>query len=112
MATAFATLCSERLGPRIVELLGESVTYTPSGSAAQTVNAVVTRDGLQARAEDNSARLEYPVEILISRDDIATVNVHGDTVALKRRVSDSSNSTMRVAALLASEGALWRLGLA
>jgi len=100
----------------------ESITYTPSGGTAKTINAIVYRSGTTqtvpsrrtGASENKTISRRYDVEIHISTDatsGIQTVKINADKVALKRRTNDTSNTTFLVRGIIQEDvGAYW-LGL-
>jgi hypothetical protein len=101
-------------GPMIVRGLtgvhGETVTYTPSGEDAVSIVVVIEREGYAAQNPDGLVTV-YPIVIHVSRGDVATVVRGKDTVALKTRPDDSSNTTYLVSRIIDSDGGMWQLGL-
>lgn len=88
---------------------GESITYTPTGSAAQAVTAIVDRK--PERLKQVRGR-EFPANILdiqVSKADIPTVTERQDTVSLKLRLDDPSNTICRVTKIIQSDPGLWHL---
>uniref|UniRef100_A0A6M3IJQ9 Uncharacterized protein n=1 Tax=viral metagenome TaxID=1070528 RepID=A0A6M3IJQ9_9ZZZZ len=114
--TVFDDLCTQALAPALLAAHGETVTYfcsTGNGAidAGEFIQAIVYREPKQQRGPSEIQRVEYPIEIDISQSDKAVIVPNGDTVALRKRVGDSSNTTFRVAEILNSDGGMWRLGL-
>jgi hypothetical protein len=96
----------------------ESISYTPSGGAAKTIDAVVFREGSRQH-EDTIGRgtrtnqRQYDIEILISNDatdGIATVIPREDTVSVAKRPGEAAQ-TFLVASVIQSDEGAWRLGL-
>lgn len=101
----------------LMDMHSESVTYTPKGLVATAINAIVIRDPIAQFGPDGSVT-QYPCEIIIGKAAFeanwtgASPNCNGDTVAIKRRVSDAATTTFSVSALLGGQGAdVWYLGL-
>ena len=100
----------------------ESIIYTPSGGSAKTINAMIYRDGTTqtvpsrrtGAGENKTISRRYDIEIHISTDatsGIQTVTINEDTVKLKRRTNDTSNTTFLVRGIVQEDvGAYW-LGL-
>jgi len=100
----------------------ETITYTPSGGTAKSISAIVYREGTTqtvpsrrtGAGENKTITRRYDIQIHISTDatdGIQSVTVMKDTVALKRKVNDSSNETFLVRGIIEEDtGAYW-LGL-
>lgn len=92
------------------ELHGETVNYTPKGGDGVPITALIERGVLEAQGPDE-ARIAYQVVIHVARADVPTLTVGADTVALKKRLTDSADSTLTVVELLDQAGGYWTLGL-
>jgi outer membrane protein W len=89
---------------------GESLSYTPSGSSAVTVRALVERPQKGADAQDNN-RLERAVVVTVSKSaslGVASVTVGGDKVAVEVPIGATSQN-YRVTELLYEDDAVFRL---
>jgi hypothetical protein len=111
--SAFETLAAASLAPAMLNTLGEQVTYTPSGQSPRKVLALVERGVLQRRNADGQTRPQYELAIRVARADIPQPTLRGDTVALRKRLGDSADTTLTVATILemGQSGGFWRLGL-
>lgn len=92
------------------EVDGETVTYTPAGSTARAVVAIVTRGAWRS----DGLPLPGPgISIAISQADVPTVVLNGDTVAVKLRPTDVTTATLRVTEFepAGQSGGMWRLVL-
>jgi hypothetical protein len=97
----------------------ESISYTPSGGSAKTIDAVVHRQGAsQITASGPGGRMstirKYEIEIWISTHattGIASITPIEDKVALKRRLEDATDTTFQVAGVIDSDAGCWHLGL-
>jgi hypothetical protein len=96
----------------------ESVSYTVSGAAAKTINAVVFRKGIKqfgqrGDGQANSYQSIYDVEITISKnatDGIAAVTVNADKVSVPLNVGGTAVVWV-VAGIVFQDLAIWKLGL-
>lgn len=91
---------------------GEAITYTPSGSSAVSINAVVQRNVMSSvpGTEDTLAE-----DLVISIRNHATagvtsVNRGKDVVSVARREGESA-ATLTVVEILEQDGAMWTLQL-
>jgi hypothetical protein len=89
---------------------GEWITYTPSGQQGRSVRAVVRRRPMEPRGP-LSQKLEYAMELYISREDVPRVEVHADSVSLRRLPGDTAETVYQVVRKLGSDGGMWYLGL-
>lgn len=92
---------------------GETISGTPSGGAATSITAVVERGEIQTMGPSGVLRNEYSVAIFVTRAEWPTLTLGVDTFTLKKRITDSSTTTMRAAKLLddAQDGAGWHVEL-
>lgn len=91
----------------------ESISYTPSGGSATTINAVVNRGAGMISGGQNS-RPRYDCEIIISNDadsGIATVTPKKDIVSMNAPELSDSTHTFTVMAIIGKTAMGWRLGL-
>lgn len=88
---------------------GETVTYTPLGSSAVSTTAIISRVEVQTLGPDG-VRIERQITAHVPRADVATAKV-GDTVACKKRISDSSTTAMKVSRVIGEVGANWEIAL-
>ena len=89
----------------------EEVTYTPSGSSAKNVIAVVVRENLQPAQEEHGRVLGRQAELYISADaddGIEEVTVGEDKVEFAIRPNQASVE-WRVIDILAKSGGIWHL---
>lgn len=105
MSSNFDSLCADALVPHLQQWFAETITY-----AGNTVSAQVRRLELDETGP-HGARIEYVIEIRIAQADVATVNIGSDPVLLKKRLGDSSDTTMEVSKLISQDGGMWRLRL-
>lgn len=84
---------------------GEDITYNGTGITAYVDRAVLETVGPEG------ASIEYRVTIRVARSDVSSVSVGADTVLAKKRITDSSDTTFKVAEVLAQDGACWELRL-
>lgn len=93
----------------------ESITYTPSGGDAVTINATVKRSSDMMGRENIPDRAHYKAEIIISNDSdsgVADVTPRKDTVTMAApELSNSSSHTFLVAAIISKTAMGWHLGL-
>lgn len=108
--TAFADKVTERLAPRLIDVHGEDVTYTPFGGSPSVIGAIVTRRTLTPQPNQSPNYALYEVELTVSQAVLTSVNIGGDRVAVLSRVGGASK-TYAVAAILGSDGGMWRLAL-
>jgi hypothetical protein len=96
----------------------EEITYTATGAAAKTINAVVMREtgsfkhrGVQAQTQP---RPRYDCEIVISHDSnegIEEVTPRKDTVTMEAPELRSTSHTFQVVAIIGKSRMGWHLGL-
>lgn len=89
----------------------EAVSYTPSGSAPITINAIVERGRLQADAESGGRSLGKEIRISIARYatlGVLTVTKNADTVSLLENIGGTA-VTFIVADILAQDDGMWYL---
>lgn len=98
---------------RLLSQFGETISYTAYGSSAASITAIIDREPIATAAVGSPAIVTYTCLITIAREDLSAVKVGADTVAFKRRLSDSSNTTFRVSEILddGQYGGAWRLGV-
>ena len=88
----------------------ETITYTPSGSAAVSISAVVLRHGAQKLNNPGGISNQfYPIVIEIDRTDIATVTLQKDKVTCNDANGESKD--FRVSKILYSDAGCFKLGL-
>lgn len=92
-------------------VFGEDVVFTPKGGPGVTIKAEIIRNSLGLRSTDQGKRLEYAREAWVRREDVPTLTLQGDTLACKKRITDTSNTTFPVTALLEETAGMWRLKL-
>lgn len=93
----------------MLPVLGDSVTYTPSGGSATTIYAIVNRDGIVVDGVNPGDILNFVTTIQVSKADVTTVTKNVDTVALKRNSDDASDTTMTVQSIIDESGGMWHL---
>ncbi len=90
---------------------GEAAIYTPLGSDPIATTVDVDREPLGTQGPDG-LRVEYKLSIKVRRNVVDTVTIGADTVALKKRKGDASNTTYTVTHLAdPDDGSCWILGL-
>lgn len=109
--STFETRFRDFPAERLLAEFGETVTYTPSGGSATSITAIVRREALQSFPEDRSSRVEYGLNVWVSSDDVPTVVVQGDTVAIEKRRGSGETDTFKVKAILSQTGGMWKLSL-
>lgn len=90
---------------------GEPITYTPSGGSPVSLTAIVNRGVLETLNPGDLERLEYSIAVFISQDDLAAVNINGDTCTLKRRTDSATAKAINVVDIISQDGGVWLLGL-
>lgn len=90
--------------------MAESISYTPNGSAAITIKAIINRSPLQSNAADNGMTLTDECEVFVANDATygVTTVTKNDTLSFPKRIGDS-NSTWRVIEIVEKDDAAWRL---
>lgn len=89
---------------------GETITYTPTGAAAKSISAVVSRAGAQKIDVKGGLPTQYyPVVIWIDRTDIMTVTPLADTVTCAD--AKGVSKTFQVNRILRSDDGCYKLGL-
>lgn len=94
----------------------ELVTYTPSGSSARDIYAIVKRNGTRKTSGSKGAMdASYDYEIVVSTSDtdgVANVKTREDkvTISAPEFGADATNS-FRVAAVISKTEMSWHLGL-
>lgn len=111
MASDFDSVFAATAVPRLMDFFGESVTYTPKGSSAQTVTAIIERRTLENAGPISDSAYQYQVSAWIPKNDVSSVTVGGDTIACKKRNGDAANTTYTVRAILNQTGDVWHLAL-
>ena len=89
----------------------ETITYTPKGSTAKEIKAIVNRRRVEPAAEDSSRSLYREVEIIIANDSVhgvTSVNKGQDEVSLPEVIGGPAISWVVVDILTQDEGA-WQL---
>ena len=86
----------------------ESITYTPSGGVATTINAVIDRARLDESVEGANRLNVYKYQIIISKTDVPTAVRENDEVVMD---VGGTNETLRVAGVLSEDEGAYRLGL-
>lgn len=97
--------------PLLLAAFGETVSYQQPSLPGVNCTVLIRRGGLTLTGLNRNSQPEYAVEIFVSRQDVSSVNVGADTVALLQRVSDSSAKTYTVSKILGQEAGVWHLGL-
>jgi hypothetical protein len=90
---------------------GETISYTQRGETAIDVPALVDRAGLSRRDTDGGRTLTHPVVVSFDRALVTTITVGGDFVTLKKQLTDSSTTRMRVAQVVLDDPQWVVLGL-
>ena len=109
--SVFSSIHQDGLDGVVLPTFGETVTYTPDGGAAVSVTAIVERDAVDTVPTDRGLMPRRIRRIRVSKTDVATVTIGGDTVAIKTMVDDASATTYRVGAILEDHGGAWLLDL-
>jgi len=89
----------------------EDITYTPKGSTAKPIKAIVERKGLLNAGEVSGRILVEQVEIIIANDSeygVEEINKGGDTVSLPERIGGDI-VTFRVVHILNQCPVSWHL---
>jgi hypothetical protein len=92
----------------------ESISYTPSGGEATTINATVNRTSGMIRRQNIDGRPRYDAEIIISNDStygISTVTPKEDIVTMAAPELNSTSHTFNVIAIIGKSSMGWHLGL-
>jgi len=100
----------------------EDIVYTPSGGTAKTISAVVHRDGTTqtvpsrrtGQSQNKTITRRYDISIEISTNatnGIADIIINEDSVALKRKVNDSTNENFLVRGIIMQDAGAYWLGL-
>ncbi len=95
--------------------LAESITYTPSGGAAKTINAVIDRERLNQQGQDQGRTVSKECEIWIANDStsgVTSVSKGQDTVAFPIYNQGGSNVTWRVIEIVSKDEGMWHLRVA
>jgi hypothetical protein len=90
--------------------LDESVTYTPSGESARSINVILNKDALQPGKEGKSLALINQAEMYIANDateGVTSINRTADRVAITDR--DGTAQTARVVRIIGSNAGMWHL---
>jgi hypothetical protein len=90
----------------------ESVTYTPSGGSAKTINALVDRNPMRMLEAAAMGFQQAGLEIYIANDatlGVTSVKEGLDTVTLKLRQGDSSTTVLIVKKVVESDLQMFRL---
>lgn len=97
-------------GPAFADVdgYGEAVVYTPKGGGATPIDVVVIREELEIIGETGDVQLTDTIEIEVQKQDIATVVVNADTVAMKRRLGGAT-TTLTIRSIVAQDEGFWRL---
>lgn len=86
MTTFFDTTLAAAAPALVFPVMGESITYTPSGGSPRTITALVDRNPLEELSELGAVLVPaVEIEVLDNATtgiDSATLNVGGDTVTV------------------------------
>lgn len=109
--STFSDIHQDGLDNAVIPMYGESVTYTPDGGAAVTITVIVERDPVDTIPTDRGNMPRRARRIRVSKTDVATVTIGGDTVAVKTMADDATATTYRVGAILEDHGGAFLLDL-
>lgn len=88
----------------------EEITYTPAGSAAKQIKAVVVRQGLEPTSENTGRSLKNQAEVFISTDveaGVDVINRKDDRITLNDNEGVARDA--RVNENMGQDGGLWHL---
>lgn len=91
------------------EYQAETVDYIPNGGESVEVRAVVIRQPLESTTP--SDQTTYPVEVLVPRSSIPSLDVGGDKFRFSERIGDSKKKTFTVVGLINEDGGSYWLAL-
>lgn len=89
----------------------EIITYTPFGSSARIISAVIVRERLESKGPDHTIALNRGVEFYIANDaslGVISINKNNDTVSFPVQIGGSP-VTWRVVEILYHDDAIWHL---
>jgi len=99
----------------------ETITYTPSGGVAKSIDAVVFRENSmhsspsgRVGGDRTTKTRAYKMSVIISTDStegVSTITTNEDTVTMKEREADTTTKTFTVGGILYSDAGGWHLGL-
>jgi len=98
--------------PTLMAFNAEEVGYTPKGGSLTTIQAVINRNPLGTRGADGGRVLLYKFEATVQRSDVTALNLGGDTLTFKKRLTDAAAVAMVIEQILGQEGGMVRVGLA
>lgn len=110
MAT-FADIHKAGFDRVLSDMYGETVTYTPDSGSATSISVIVERDAVDTVPTDRGNVPRRARRIRVSKTDVATVTIGGDTVAVKTMADDATATTYRIGAILEDHGGVWLLDL-
>lgn len=90
----------------------ETVSYTPDGSSAKSIKAIVMRPQIDVLDQDRGVVLANQVQLYISTDateGVAAVKKSLDKVALKLLLSDAAATTFRITDVIGHDEGMWHL---
>lgn len=110
--SAFSAMFAAAVQP-LLAVQGERVVLTPSGRSARPILAIVERQPLDTRPEEESAAPRFEMAITVDAAEYGALTLGGDTIKLKRRPADTAaqEATLTVTHLIDSSAGTYRLGL-
>jgi len=88
----------------------ESVSYTPSGESARSINVVMVRDKVEPNDENKRLTLHNQAEMYIANDatdGVTAINQTEDRVAITDR--DGNAQTARIVEIISSDDGMWHV---
>lgn len=88
----------------------ESVTYTPSGESARTINVLLVKDAIEPGEESKRMVLRNQAEMYIANDatdGVTSINKTADRVAITDR--DGNGQTARIVEIISSDDGMWHV---
>lgn len=91
--STFASNYADFAGGRLADYFGESVTYTPSGGSATSIQAILTRQQVETIGNMGDGAYAYSVTAWIRKADVPTLTIRKDTIAFKVNTWDAATVT-------------------
>jgi hypothetical protein len=88
----------------------ESVSYTPSGESARSINVLLVKDALEPGKEGKRLALHNQAEMYIANDatdGVTSINKTSDRVAITDR--DGNAQTARIVNIISSDDGIWHV---